>query len=105
LIDPRIEKLVSRLREAFPCYVVAVRPYCSPDDPLIEYFIDILQVPDDDLCPASEKAWNLAFELLGDAPVFFLMTTVGRENSAKFFAKELVEFGAGTPSTGRPPVE
>ena len=91
--DSRLDPLLVRLRAEFPNNVVAIRPYQSPDDPSIEYSIDILGVSDDDLIDVSRRAWELAFDLFGTGPVFFMMTSVDKENSAKFYAKELAEFG------------
>ncbi len=93
MTDPRLDRFVIRLREEFPSYVVAIRAFESPEDPSIEFFVNILRVPDDDICRTSDRAWELTSDYFGEGQLSFLMTAVDKENSSKFYAKELAEFG------------
>jgi hypothetical protein len=87
--DPRLELFLERLRWEFEDYVVVALPYRSPDDETIEHFLHLLDVPEDDLGPATWKALEIAVEIYGEAPLPFHLTTIDPETSAKYYAKEV----------------
>lgn len=89
MTQPRMELFLARLGAEYPQYPLSVRPYQSPDDETVEFFIDILLVPETQLHEVGMRAWVLADEVYGDTPVPFLMTSVSPESSIEYFADEL----------------
>lgn len=86
-----MDRFLFRLRAEYPHYPLSVRPYQSPDDESVECFIDILLVPHALLHAVGMRAWELADEVYGNAPVPFLMTSVSPESSAKYFGDTLAQ--------------
>lgn len=80
---------LARLEAEFPEYPLAVQRWCDPDDPSIEWFLNLLLVPLEELHAVSIRAWDVAIDEYGDELIPFHLTTVSPESSAKYFAKQL----------------
>ena len=91
------QSFLDRLRAEWPAYCVVVRPYHRPEDPSITTFAYVLDVPVALLSKISRRAWRLAFEIYGDEPIPFHLSTVDPEASAIHFASE----SASTRSSDR----
>lgn len=89
MITSLMDRFLERLRQAYPEYPISVQRYSSPDDPTIEYFIDILLVPDEKLHDTNWDAWGLAEEVYGEQSMPFLMSAVNPETSAEHAADDL----------------
>jgi len=98
--DQRLEGYLRRIRREFPDYIVAARPYQSPDDETIAHFLHLLDVPEDDLGPATRRALEIAFDAYGEDPLPFHLTTVDPETSRKFFPKEFEAARSGARDGG-----
>jgi hypothetical protein len=82
------QSFLDRLRAEWPAHPIVVRPYHRPEDPSITGFAYVLDVPVDLLSKISRRAWRLAFEIYGDEPIPFHLSTVDPKASAIHFASE-----------------
>jgi hypothetical protein len=89
--DPRFETYLSRLRQEFPRYVLVVEPFRNPDEEPIEHFLHLLEVPEDDLLSSSGRALEIAFDMYGDDPLPFHLTSLDPEISRQYYATALEE--------------
>ncbi len=79
------DAFLERLRQEFPKAEIVVEPHACEDDPSITLFVHVLGIPVGALSKASRRCWSLAFEVFGDHPIPFLLTTVDPETAATHF--------------------
>lgn len=94
MTQPLLERFLSRLRTEYPSYPLVVLPY-SREDPTIEYFIHLLDVPIEELSRVLHHAWELAFEVFGEETIPFHLTPMDPEISAESFPEALEEHRRG----------
>ena len=82
MTQSRLDQFLARLRAEYPKYTPLVRPY-RRDDPDIEHFIDLLDVPVDQLTTVAFRALDLAHEVFGEGPLPFHLAPLDPEQSAK----------------------
>jgi hypothetical protein len=85
---PLLDQFLARLRAEYPSYTPFVQPW-RRDDPDIEYFIDLLNVPIDVSITVAFRTLDLAHEVYGEVPIPFHIAPLDPEQSAKYLPQAL----------------
>lgn len=86
MTDAKLESLRAQINQSLPGFDVVISDFASEDDPSIKHFVNILDVPEDRLHDVAARALEIAFEIYGDEPLPFHLTTVDRATSSSHFS-------------------
>ncbi|MCC6407739.1 MAG: hypothetical protein IT453_11270 [Planctomycetes bacterium] len=89
----KLDKFLATVRARWPQYRIVAVPFTADEDPAIQHFVHLLDVPDDAYESVSDRAWELAFDLFGDEELPFVMTTIDPDTSANHFPVTTAEAG------------
>jgi len=84
--DPRMDSVLRAVQARYPGKRVAVERYESPDDPLIRWWIYVLDVPEDELGPVGLDLVGVARREYGRRPVPFFIGPADPERTEELLA-------------------
>ena len=87
--DKRIDQIADAVEKRFPGTLVVISPCPSPDDPDIDWMLDVLNLPLEQHRELMSFTTRLSDELFGEYVCPFLVGGVSPEQTAIEYAKYL----------------
>lgn len=95
-------EFLDRLQPLCPQARIMVEPFGCEELPDVLHFVHFLGVPRDRLAPVRSRAYDLAYDLYGDAALPFCLTVVTPEHAAQEYAGEMGLDGGANRVAGAP---
>lgn len=87
--EDKLSTLIREIKNKYPSLSIQTSPYHYNEDLHIQYFLWILNVPNELLCKVENYTIERALELYGDEPLPFCVSAVSPEKTSEYFTKNI----------------